>query len=107
MAGEIRIDPDILRGHARGVTVIAEDLDDALAAARSVDLSSGAFGVLCAFLVPPAGLASSMAVASLRSAGSMLRRAAAEVNGWADDAGETELQIVSDIQGIVAALDGA
>ena len=52
MAGEIRSDPDILRGHARGVTVIAEDLDDALAAARSVDLSGGAFGVLCAFLVP-------------------------------------------------------
>ncbi|MFT8636429.1 MAG: hypothetical protein ABF811_00505 [Pseudoclavibacter sp.] len=107
MAGEIRADPDILRGHARGVSVLAEDLDDALAAAQSVNLGGGAFGVLCAFLVPPAGLASSMAVASLRSAGSMLRRAAAEVNGWADDADETESQIVSDIRAIAAALDGA
>lgn len=48
-----------------------------------------------------------MAVASLRSAGSMLRRAAAEVNGWADDAVEAESQIVSYVQGIAAALDGA
>ena len=85
MSRHIAIDADLVVTHARRVEVVADDIGVAAAAARSTDMSGGAFGVLCSFLVPAAATVTSMAVRAIDSIEGMLLRSAVEVRGVADD----------------------
>jgi hypothetical protein len=50
VSGGFEVDTDVLRRHGSRVGQVAGDLGAAAAAAGSVDLHGGAFGVLCSFL---------------------------------------------------------
>lgn len=50
MAHELHVDADDLRRHAGRVAMVGDSVALAADAARQVDLHSGAFGALCAFL---------------------------------------------------------
>lgn len=46
------VDTEAMRAHARDVRVLASDLDEALDAGLTAALDTGAFGLICSFLVP-------------------------------------------------------
>jgi hypothetical protein len=50
VSGGFEVDTEVLRRHGSRVGQVAGDLGTAAAAAGSVDLHGGAFGVLCGFL---------------------------------------------------------
>lgn len=80
---DIAVDFDRLRQHAALVDSLVDDVSSALAVLRGGDLASGAFGVLCAFLVPQ-GVAMSVAATGMLGADqSLLLRAAGELRGTA------------------------
>ena len=62
---DIAIDTDTLRQHASGVERLAADAVEALSAVQSINLSGGAFGVLCSFCVPPVGIVSAAVGAAI------------------------------------------
>jgi hypothetical protein len=81
----ITVDPVALRGQAAEVDALAGAVDQASSAAASMNLGGGAFGLMCAFLVPPAVAVTSIARTSLRDASEMLRREADALRDLADD----------------------
>lgn len=102
MAERIAVDPDLISAHATRVDVVAGDVALAADAAGSTNMGGGAFGVLCAFLVPPAGIAASMASQAIRSAQAMLERSATELRGVSSDLAAFEDDVVQ----AVTTLDG-
>jgi hypothetical protein len=83
MADNIALDFDRLRQHAALVDSLAGDVSSALSTLRGGDLASGAFGILCAFLVPPSLAMSAAATGLLGADGSLLLRTAGELRGTA------------------------
>ena len=102
MTGRITVDADLITAHAARVETVAADVSIASDAAGSTNMAGGAFGVLCAFLVPPAGIAASMAQSAIRAAEGMVRRSATELRGVATDMAAFEDDVVQ----AVATLDG-
>ena len=98
MAERIAIDADLISSHAARVDQVAAD------ASRATNMGSGAFGVLCAFLVPPATLAATMAGSAIAAAEGMLTRSAREVRGVATDMADFEDDVVRAVQSIEKAL---
>ncbi len=94
MAGHIAVDQDLITSHAARVEVVASDVGVARDAAGSTNMGGGAFGVLCAFLVPPASVAAGMAQQAIGAAEGMLRRSATEVRGVATDMAAFEDDVV-------------
>ena len=74
------------------------------ASAKATNMGGGAFGVLCAFLVPPATLAATMAGSAIAAAEGMLTRSAREVRGVATDMADFEDDVVRAVQSIEKAL---
>jgi uncharacterized protein YukE len=106
MADDIRIDPDRLRSHAARVEQVAGDVAMAKDAAGSINLGGGAFGLMCAFLVPPISIVSSVAQSTLSAAGSMVQRSAREVRGVAGDFEANEDDIEQQISSLRSQLGG-
>ncbi len=83
MTEDIALDFDRLRQHAALVTSLADDVNAALSSFTGGDLVENAFGILCAFLVPPS-LALSAAASGLVGADqALLLRTAAELRSTA------------------------
>lgn len=106
MADLIAVDTETVRMHAQRVGQIASDVRLAQDAAGSMNLGGGAFGVMCAFLVPPAQIVSSMAIGAIASAATMLEQSEEQLRGLADDFDEGEQRQLDTIDGLNAALDG-
>lgn len=83
MAEDIALDFDRLRQHAALVDSLADDVTAALSVLKGGDLASGAFGLLCAFLVPPSLAMSAAASGLLGADESLLLRTAGELRGTA------------------------
>lgn len=79
------IDPDLLRSQAGQSRDGSAAVGEALAAVGSMNLSGGAFGIMCAFLVTPAMLVTSAAAGLMSNAQGMLDREAAALDKTADD----------------------
>jgi len=94
VAEHIAVDQDLITSHAARVEVVASDVGVARDAAGSTNMGGGAFGVLCAFLVPPASLAASMAQQAIGAAEGMLRRSATELRGVGTDMAAFEDDVV-------------
>jgi hypothetical protein len=105
MAARIAIDPDIIAAHAGRVDQVAADVALAQSAASSIDFGAGAFGIMCAFLVPPATLVGAAASSTLSAAHAMVQRSATELRGIASDFSTTEEAIVTDLKTAIAALE--
>jgi hypothetical protein len=105
MAGDIAMDFDRLRQHAAFVDSLAGDLTSAVSALRGGNLEDAAFGILCAFLVPPS-MAMTAAASGLFGADvSLMTRTAAELRATADQWERFEDDVVvtlRDIEGTLA-----
>jgi hypothetical protein len=105
MADRIRIDADTIAQHAGRLESVRADVRLAQDAAASVNLGGGAFGLMCAFMVPLAATVQMAAQASLGSAAGMLGRSITELRGIAADFSTTEDALVSDLERMRAALE--
>lgn len=97
VADRIAISPSGLTTHARQVEQLAADVSVALDAVRGINLGGGAFGVMCAWMVPPALITSTIVINHIEQAQDVLQRTSDELVGAAQDFAKTE-------DGILAAL---
>ncbi|APH44289.1 hypothetical protein BMW26_04375 [Microbacterium sp. 1.5R] len=106
MAELIAVDTETVRRHAQRVGQIASDVRLAENAAGSMNIGGGAFGVMCAFLVPPAQLVSSIAIGAISAAATMLEQSEEQLKGLADDFDEGEQRQLDTISGLMASVEG-
>jgi hypothetical protein len=85
MPENIAVDFDVLTAHAARVEQVASAVGLGAQAASSLNLGGGAFGLMCAFMVPPIELVSTMAQRAIASAQQMVSRSAVGVRGMRDD----------------------
>ncbi len=95
--GQIAVDWGVLNAHAGRVRQVAADTRLACDAAASLNLGGGAFGIMCAFLVPPLSVVSSLAQHALNSAAAAVERSATEVAAMGGDFRELEDLIGRDL----------
>lgn len=108
MTGErIAIDVDTLLAHRRRLEQIGAQVDVARDAAGSVDLGGGAFGLMCAFMVPPLQAVADAAQSSITQVSSSLARAGSEVAAAAADLGAADEYGVTAYRSLQGALDRA
>lgn len=101
MAGPvIAIDRELLRTHASRVHTVQTAVAEAASAARSADLAGGAFGILCAFLVPPTTLVTGIAESMITAAATMLERTSNELRSIATDVDTREEDIASQLRAL-------
>jgi hypothetical protein len=100
MGGRISVDADLISAQAARVELVASDVRVAVDAAGSTNMGGGAFGVVCAFLVPPAQLAAGMAAQALTAAEQMLQRSAAELRGVGSDLAAFEDDVVQSVRAL-------
>jgi hypothetical protein len=106
MAELIAVDTETVRRHAQRVGQVASDVRLAENAAGSMNVGGGAFGVMCAFLVPPAQLVSSIAIGAISAAATMLEQSEEQLRGLADDFDESEQRQIDTINGLLGSVDG-
>lgn len=106
MAELIAVDTETVRRHAQRVGQIASDVRLAENAAGSMNVGGGAFGVMCAFLIPPAQLVSSIAIGAISAAATMLEQSEEQLKGLADDFDEGEQRQLDTISGLMASVEG-
>lgn len=104
VTGQIAIDADVLNTHARKVSQLADEVSTAIDAVNSINLGGGAFGVLCAWMVPPAQIASSIVGSHVRETRTMLHRTDDELRGAARDFTIAEDAHVSSLHALREAL---
>ncbi|MFT4260762.1 type VII secretion target [Microbacterium sp.] len=85
VADRIVVDVDDLRAHASRVQRVASDVEAAADAARVVSVGGEAFGVLCAFLAPPASLASGLVGEAIGEVSALIARSAVELRAVGED----------------------
>ncbi|WP_433675741.1 type VII secretion target [Microbacterium gorillae] len=85
VADRIAISPSGLTAHAEQVEQLATDVTVALDAVRGINLGGGAFGVMCAWMVPPALTASTLVINHIQQAQDVLQRTSDELRSTADD----------------------
>jgi hypothetical protein len=101
VAGQvIAVDAKLVLQHASRVGTVREGVAEAASAVGSVDLGGGAFGVLCAFLVPPAQLVAGIAQSMIVSAEGMLDRTVDELRGFASEVDERESTIAEQLRAL-------
>lgn len=81
----VNIDPDQLRDQASQSRDGAAAVAEAQSAVGSMNLGGGAFGVMCAFLIPPAMAVTGAASLLMSSAKDMLDREASALEETAGD----------------------
>lgn len=86
MAGErIVIDSGLLDAHAKDVEAVEADVRLAIQAANQTMLSSGAFGLMCSWMIPPFLATAGTSTALLNSAAAALGRSAREIRAVGAD----------------------
>lgn len=106
MSDLISVQPEVLRRHAARVDSLTASVTQCMDAAASMNLGGGAFGIMCAFLVPPASAVSGIARSSISAAEGMLGRSATELRGLADDFERAEERVSGTLRDATAQLGG-
>lgn len=104
MSQQIRMDADILLQHASRVQQLASDAAEAASAIQSVNLGGGAFGVLCAWIVPPVGMVSGAVSQHISGAEGVLERTGQELRAVVADFDtfeETVIQVTKHLEGVL------
>lgn len=104
MSDQISIDSDALRAHARKVAQLADDVSTATNAIASINLSGGAFGLMCAWMVAPATVASNIVGSHIKETRSVLDRTSGAVSDTARTFDASEEQIIDAITQLDRAL---
>jgi hypothetical protein len=105
VSGDIRVDADVLHQHAAVIDQLAAEAGRAVSAISSVNLSGGAFGVMCAFLVPPVAIVSGAVGAAIANGQDAISRTAGELRLAVGDFAQREQSTVDTIEGVGRALD--
>ncbi|QCQ17194.1 hypothetical protein [Microbacterium sp. RG1] len=74
MSVDIKVDADIMLQHASRMQQLAQDAAEAAAAIQSINLGGGAFGLLCAWMVPPVAVVSGAVAEHINGAEGVLER---------------------------------
>jgi len=85
VSAQIQIDADLVSQHAARVDQVAAQVRTASAAVDSMNLGGGAFGLLCAFLVPPVLVATTAGGMAISSTEHLLGRSTRELRGAVRD----------------------
>jgi hypothetical protein len=93
MSDRIQLDADLLSQHAARVDQVAAGVRTASNAADSMDIGGGAFGLMCAFLVPAALITTTAAKMAIDSTESLLTRSARELRGAVADFSAYEVSV--------------
>jgi hypothetical protein len=104
VSGKIALDFDVLQVQASKVDQIGGDIGVAASAVRSMNLSGGAFGVLCGFLVPPAQLVTTVAGTMINDCEELLHRTGTELRKAAAAGREREEDIARVLREIEAGI---
>lgn len=104
MAERIAVDVGLIGSHASRVGAVASDVSVARDAGSAGGLHAEAFGVLCAFLVPPATMAADAAGSLIGAAGEMVRRSATEIVGVGADLEAYEQKVLEWVRALEAGL---
>jgi hypothetical protein len=104
---DIALDLDRLRQHASLVDSLVQDVSSAMSVLRGDDLMENAFGILCAFLVPPSLAMSAAATGMLGADQSLLLRTAAELRGTAEQWERFEDDTVATLRGLEGGMGAA
>lgn len=109
MSGEqrIAIDVEVLGAHRRRLEQIGADLAVARDATAATDLGGGAFGLMCAFMVPPLQLVQAAAQRALGQVSASVDRAGREVVAAGDDLAAADERGVQQYRALQADLDRA
>lgn len=105
MNDRINVDSDAVTLHAQHVEQIAADVRVAIDAAGQTMLSSGAFGVMCAWMIPPFLAVATATTATLSSAASSIDRSARELRAAAADFDEHETAVSGKLSGVHSSID--
>ncbi|GIG22544.1 hypothetical protein Cch01nite_32680 [Cellulomonas chitinilytica] len=81
---ELTVDTSAMRAHARAVEGIAARLSEAADASATAAMPDASFGLLCAFLLPPATLVQTLAAGSVQAAATAMEGIATTIGGSAD-----------------------
>ncbi|WP_295781479.1 hypothetical protein [uncultured Microbacterium sp.] len=104
MAERIAVDSELIGSHASRLGAVASDISLARDAGSAGGLNAEAFGVLCAFLVPPATMAADAAGSLIAAAGEMVRRSATEIVGVGGDMDAYEQKVLEWVRALEAGL---
>jgi len=104
MAERIAIDHELIFAHAARVRQVSSDIQVARDAASATNMSGGAFGLMCAFLVGPATMVATACSTMISSAQGLVDRSATEIRGIADDMAGFEDDLAASIKQIEQAL---
>ena len=98
MTDEIHIEPSLLLDQARASAEAAQAIGTARGAVASMNLSGGAFGLMCAFLVPVATSVTVAAERGMAAAQAMLTREADALRATARDFERAEHDVVDGLR---------
>jgi len=98
--GDIRVDADLLHEHAARMEQLSGDAAQALSALQSMNLSGGAFGLLCSWMVPPFAMASDAVGSAIRAGEDVIERTGEAVRGMASDFREFEESVVDTVRSL-------
>ncbi|OZD55570.1 hypothetical protein CH252_06865 [Rhodococcus sp. 06-1477-1B] len=98
--GDIRVDVELLHQHAGLVDQLASDAAQALSAVQSINLSGGAFGLLCAWMVPPVGMVSQAVGSAIQEGSQTIERTASQIRDAAGDFQRYEESVVDVVRSL-------
>lgn len=105
MSGQrIALDADVVGAHVTRVRAVAGDVGDAHAAAAGLALGGGAFGLMCALLVPPAQAATDAALGAVEQARALVERSADQLAGVVTDFTGVEDAVCAQIDALSVAV---
>lgn len=104
-ADRIVIDSALLDAHAKGVETVEADVQLAIQAANQTMLSSGAFGLMCSWMIPPFLLTAGTSTALLNSAASALARSAREVRAVGTDFDAQEEKVSATLSRVASGME--
>jgi hypothetical protein len=100
----IVLDSDVVTAHVGRVRSVSADIATAHSAAAGLNLGGGAFGILCAVLVPPAVAVSQAALDAIQEAQDLVDRSADQIAAVVADFAALEEQIRGELEPISAAV---
>lgn len=106
MTQRITIDSALLEAHSRAVEGVAADVRLGIQAAGQTMLSSGAFGLMCSWMVPPFLGVASLATATMTSAGGALETSAESLRAVAADFDRFEERAATQWRALARGIEG-
>lgn len=100
MTDNISVDADLMLQHASRMQQLASDAAEAASAIQSVNIGGGAFGVLCAWMVPPVGIVSGAVAQHIDGAEGVLDKTGTEMRAVVSDFDGYEEAVVQVSQSI-------